>query len=393
MKRPAETIKSLSILARYLPSEDTIRFAWRGLRRFHNAAALAARVMADRGIPEKHERNVKKQMLQIRYCLIQAKEYFDAAEVASLATKGVQLYYCCMSLALAQILWKGTGDDSLDKMRQQHRHHGLDFVRPDKLSADLAVAGAQLVARPNVREGTRVGTFELWHRTARHLPLVGMIQRMGPAGAVKSLGPILLSRDERLPELGEAGVTLLECVERAPGTMAHLATLGMPSHLVRSTFTEQIGERDDGTADVNISMTVHPARAERIDQIKESIAFDANAVDRVSMTEFRSGFALSWSGNTGTADFRGVFPEGFSITPTETYLLGHDDPLNEFGYLYAGLYICGMFSRYYPDMWQKEIETSSDLSLCIEYFLQETRERLALLTLMELESACYVRRD
>src|SRR3546814_20071126 len=75
-----------------LPNGDYTQFAWRALRKFHNVPSCTSIIIERRSVPKKHERNVRKQMEQLRFSLIQAQEYFDAAETASAATKPLQLY-------------------------------------------------------------------------------------------------------------------------------------------------------------------------------------------------------------------------------------------------------------------------------------------------------------
>lgn len=390
MKRPPEGVGLTTYAPRYLPSEDATKFAWRGLRRFHNAEALVTRVMGERKIPERYEPDVKKQMLQLRYCLIQAREYFDAAEVASLSTRGVQLYYCCMSLALAQILWKGTGDVSLDRARQEHQHHGLGFAFPPKLAGDFRTDAASMLAKPNIQARGRLGTFELWHQSARQQPLLGITTRRLLSGGIQGgLETILATRDERMPEIPVQGISLLECVRYLPAMTLHLATFDEHSALVRAVLRREDLEKPDGSLDLTYKIIVQPGEPARVEAIREGIGFDANLTSDVDCYDFPIGFSVTWRCNS-RAQFGATIPDGFCVSAVETYLAGHGRPLNEFGYLYAGLYICGMFSRYYPDLWQKEIERSSDLSICIEFFLETARDRLALLTLMELESVSFV---
>ena len=67
-----------------------------------------------------------------------------------------------MSLALAEILFKQSGNSSLDKARAENRHHGLSMTTGGiARGADLADSAANLRAIPMEVEGKRKGTFEL----------------------------------------------------------------------------------------------------------------------------------------------------------------------------------------------------------------------------------------
>jgi hypothetical protein len=338
---------------RYLPSQDVTEFAWRGLRRFHNSDVMASNVIKVLKIDPKHKDNVKKQMLQLRYCLMQAREYFEAAEVASLSTKAVQLYYCCMSLALAQILWKMDGNSSLDKLREEHRHHGLDLAFPSKIASDLATAAGEMVARQMGGPGKRKGTFSIWHRCVRQLSTVGFSRRyLLEGGSQTRLEVLMNARDIPIPELPAGGVSLLQCIRHIPSIIGHISTLGIMTNLVRASIEREVHEEADGDPLVAYSLTVQPGLKDRIEEIRKDIYFDANGVDKVELVEFPSGFSVTWRFKASMR-FGAILPEGFPTTPTEYQLVGHDPYLNEFGYLYVGLYICGMLSRYYPDFGKK----------------------------------------
>ncbi len=149
-----------------IPATDLERFGWTGLRRFHNVEAIQTKISDLHRVPRNNQ-NVKKQANQLRYCLQQAREYFDAAKTVSRATKPVLLYYSVMNLALAEILLKQDGNSSLDKAREQHRHHGLtfEFGGDGKHASTLGKHASALSARPAVRPVSgapleRFGTFE-----------------------------------------------------------------------------------------------------------------------------------------------------------------------------------------------------------------------------------------
>ncbi|RTE88481.1 YaaC family protein [Bradyrhizobium sp. LVM 105] len=116
-------------------------FAWSSLRKFQNIDLLAKILIEMHQVPTKYHDDARKQAQQIRYCLIQAREYFAAASSVSTATRPNLLYYGTMSLALAEILFKQSGDSSLDKAREENRHHGLTMtVGSTKRGADLSFA-------------------------------------------------------------------------------------------------------------------------------------------------------------------------------------------------------------------------------------------------------------
>jgi hypothetical protein len=204
---------------------DVSRYAWSHLRRFQNVPFVAKTISQLQALPSKEKSNVKKQAEQIRACLQQAEEYFEAAQAVSLVTRPNLLYYSVMSLALAEILMKQSGESSLDKARAEHRHHGLSLtvggLRKDASALD-AVAGA-MRAVPVSRSGVRSGTFELWHRSARELPVRGVVHQ----GNLTSYRVALTAIDQRLPPSRAGGITLLDCLKFIPGVMDVLPLYGV----------------------------------------------------------------------------------------------------------------------------------------------------------------------
>jgi hypothetical protein len=226
--------------AALVPSRDASLYAWAGIRRFQNVHFVEEIITGLHGLTAKHKHNVRKQATQIRYALTQAKEYFDAAATVKLATKPNLLYYSIMSLALAEILMKQTGESSLDKARAQHRHHGLELrVKSTSNSIDLKTASASLIAKPLVQKGERFGTFELWHRSCRETPICGTrttTTHEDSTGRVNSVSFLMGSADVRLPLLSENGLSLFECFVATPGMYDFLQDHGIMPQVPSNTW-------------------------------------------------------------------------------------------------------------------------------------------------------------
>ena len=67
-----------------------------------------------------------------------------------------------------------------------------------------------------------------------------------------------------------------------------------------------------------------------------------------------------------------------------------DQPLNEFGYLYVALFIAGNYTRYFPDKWLMDVETSTPLAVAIEELTELAEWRAPWLCLGELARTCFV---
>jgi hypothetical protein len=195
---------------RKVRTPDQAAFAWSTLRKYQNVDSVANKLMKIHSVPHKRRDNVRKQAQQLRYCMIQAREYFTAAEAVSIATKPNLLYYGTMSLALAEILFKQSGNSSLDKARTEHRHHGLSMtVGGFPKEASLETSANLIRAIPMEADGKRKGTFELWHRSSREHPLVGLSNsHFAQGGTTSGLEVIFGAIDEPYRPLSPNGITL-----------------------------------------------------------------------------------------------------------------------------------------------------------------------------------------
>ena len=225
-----------------ISSENIQNFAWSGLRQYHNIRITAEQHARLHNVSPTAQ-NIKKQAAQLRDCLLQAKEYYDASKVVTLATKPVLMYYSVLSLAIAEILMKNNGDLSLDRARIDHNHHGLNF-RTDLTKGDipdLNHSAQRLRAVPSVRKDAtgrlqRFGTFEIWHRGAREYPVSGYTEFVNQNDLFRQVTfrSILHPSDDMLMQLGSSGVSLLDCVKYIPSLILVLNRLGIKSSSVRT---------------------------------------------------------------------------------------------------------------------------------------------------------------
>jgi hypothetical protein len=376
--------------ATVVPSADVSRYAWAGLNRFQNVGFVEQQLCHLHGLSRSDRQNARKQAKQIRYALIQAKEYFDAAAAVTLATKPNLLYYCIMSLAVAEILLKQTGESSLDAAREQHRHHGLTLSAVNiSRDAKLETASAALVAKPLIRESAqRFGTFELWHRSCRGTPSCGDITSSSRGATSITFNAILASADQRLPLLPDTGITLLECLRASPGMMTFLPRFGITPDLVRckvvlqrdETANPQPNRRDQ------YALIIHPDNEQVIQHFIENVQIRPSDVERVNFFPGNpppSGVLTIWADQN---DAPGMFrcPNGSMWRKGECRFWPSHRPLNEFGYLYVALHILGNYARYYPDKWLLDVELKSDLALAVEELVHIAEQRMALLTFGEL---------
>jgi hypothetical protein len=279
-------------------------------------------------------------------------------------------------------LLKQDGDSSLDRAREQHRHHGLtfEFASTGSQALPLAKHASLLRARPAIYPVNEVlerfGTFELWHRSCRALPLVGMLNDYTQNVHLTRFQTLLTQDDKRLPLLQRSGITLLECLSSLP-RMRHLVNdYGIVPDMVRATLT---ATHRPGTPPMT-QIIIQPTNQEKVDQFLDNMQFNANSGDQVNLQYLPNGGIITLHGDYGHCRIQ----HGLALDTKNTYFWPKAQPLNEFGMMYVALYISGNYARYYPDFWIRDVETHAALALAVEELIHVAEKTMALLTLSEL---------
>jgi hypothetical protein len=360
---------------------DVAKYAWMRLTHYQNVEAVARQIMTLHALPERHRTNARRQATQIRQCLMQAREYFEAAQVVSLATRPVLLYYSIMSLALCEILFKQTADSRLERLRDEHGCHGLSLSLASQtgLTDTLQESAATLIAKPqSAKNGSARGTFEVWRRSSRELPMSGLLtQSIAGAQATTSGQAVLgVGIDQEPPHFPIPGRSLLSVLQGLPQMAELLYGYGVLPQLVRAKCT--------ATSDMHhtnriTQITVHPGPQHLIDDFANLISLPSSEASKIQVHELPAGLIFSYP-----QDVRLSLPWCVCIDTKTVWLSTRQESLNEFGLLYVGLHIAGNFARYYPDKWLSHIEASSPLALAIDKLTETAFERAPLLTLCEL---------
>jgi hypothetical protein len=367
---------------------DLTRYAWSGLRSFQNVKFVEGEIIRIHELDNSQRQNAKKQAAQLRDCLLQAKEYFDAAGVVSLATKPVLLYYAIMSLALAEILFKQSGDSSLDRAREQHKSHGLEFHFDNAAidRYDLRESASLLSARPSTRGGNaRFGTFELWHRSAREMPLGAMIQVAFPNGVgTNRFGGVLSGLDDLFRPIPEGGLSFFDCIASLPGMLDFVRNYDLLPSIVRGQFSV-VDRQDAQPNSIRFELIVHPVAPEMMVAFQAGVRVAPEFQGRLTFTAIPAGGGIyRWTSFPPDDLVTITLPHGSMWSQSEIRFWPTTPPLNEFGYLYVALFIAGSYARYFPDKWMRDIEETTPLALAVEHLIEIAERRMALLTLSEL---------
>ncbi|MGN6284519.1 MAG: YaaC family protein [Afipia sp.] len=363
---------------------DPAAYAWANLRRFQNVEFTTEKIIEAQQVRPDHRKNVRKQAEQIRFCLLQAREYFSAAQSVSLATKPNLLYYGTMSLALAEILFKQSGDSSLDRAREQNRHHGLTMTVSGKTqNMSLKSAASRLRAAPIA---IRRGTFELWHRTSREAPIGGICARSTESGGTLDRYEILMAPYDRpYQAFPDSGMSLADCLRGLPLFMEHAHHTDLDDEFTCGfcrNFVDLQKRRS------RLTMTIHPSTTN--ETVFERIRMPGNDIHQLKTKAVGEGLILEFVGDEENGDPKFDLPPAATINTREWRMWSSPTSLNEFGYLYVALHIAGNYARYYPDQWLQDVEASNPLSLAIEELCNIAEFRAPWLSLCELSQILYV---
>jgi hypothetical protein len=165
------------------------------------------------------------------------------------------------------------------------------------------------------------------------------------------------------------------------------ASFGIEPDIVRARLTLTKTHSPQRSA---FDLVVHPGPSETLSRFLENVQFHPADGERVSFLEMPSGGIIGWSRQSDEEPVRFRVTSGTSWTPDEIRFWVSDQPLNEFGFIYLALYIAGNYARYFPDLWMRDVERSSQLALVIEELLAMAADRMPLLALSVLERVYFV---
>ncbi len=376
---------------RTITPADQGRFAWSALAKYQNVGHTVNAIDRLHGLNGVGKKNIVKQAEQIRYCLIQAAEYRRAAETVGLSTRPLLYYYCAMSLALAQILMKGSGDFSLDRARGKNAHHGLTLKGAESIRSLSSFSDICSLIRAVPLEhadGRRFGTFELWHQLARDLPDAGMVKRKFENGVSETFEPLGVPNDERFPLIPYSGLSLLDCYKCLPQMKEFLNQHGVSSSVVKANISM---EHDQIKKIAKLNLILQPTSHVALMSVYEKVKFRTYRESTTQVHDYGDGCAIRiTTKDDDSEEFH--LPSSVQTSFDCIYLYSDLDCLNEFGLFYVSLYILGNYARYFPDQWMKDVEGYSSMALAADELMVHADHRLSLLTLAELDRCVFLPR-
>jgi hypothetical protein len=150
---------------KWITTDNIYAETWRELSEYTNIELVCRNLALRHGLPlsKKEEENHRKQAQQARVCVLQAKEYMEAARASSIFTSPNHTYYSITALASLMLLVLGDGTKSLDYLRKdrKNRSHGLEFSTTCTLSDAAASVNLLRSSSAAVLEN---GHFANWYK-------------------------------------------------------------------------------------------------------------------------------------------------------------------------------------------------------------------------------------
>jgi hypothetical protein len=356
---------------------------WRRLLEFANIEIAEEAISFRHGeAPDKRRRQqYRKQASQLRVALLQAHEYFDAAEKTSLITSPNHVYYGLLSLASAVMLLLGTGEHSYDALRAntRSRHHGLVFtVGP---SARAAGQGTELLRASHVEIIDR-GHFPTWHSLLpRQLVAIGLVRRHHHHSQdimMAPLGADILADTRAI--IGRK-VTIIDALRHLPDLASDLGRYGID--VIHTLGGHELAIRPGGER-IHTWILRNAGSNRRLLDLLERFCFRSPAIDAITVSpnielSDTSGCVVRFTESPAANAFS--WPSGRLTCDGELVMYAEDVDTHEFVDLYIAAFGLSMLSRYFPDLWIVCLDAHCKSAKIIEAFTALARRKAPILAL------------
>lgn len=369
---------------RWIVTDDIYAETWRQLLEYSNLELTTDVIVRRHGEPtsKSHRDNLAKQAAQARVCVLQAKEYFDAARTASLFTSPNHSYYGAVALASLMMLVLGDGTRSLDYLRTDNKnnHHGLDLTTGcNAKSASVAIA----LAEQSRVEILKFGHFSNWYKI---LPLRGSVsalvrQSFGSTSStfMQTIGGYDVPVFDTVAGTKK---TLLDLLKFLPDLDADLQRFGISA--IRSRTSHEVLQEPESLT--THTWRIHGCRSEaELGALLEKFAITSRYSDALT-------FEGPDNAKSGIVSIRLNCPKELGIKwPGSRDTMNHDTisyadvtETHEITDLYLVAYQLSMLSRYFPDIWVRCLESQCRAAKLIERASEIIAKKVPILALSML---------
>lgn len=371
----------------WITCENTYDEVWRRLMEYANVELATSAIENFHGkAPNKRvAANYRKQAEQTRVCLLQAREYFEAARLSSLVTQPNHLYYGIVALSSACMLIRGDGSHSLDFLRRDNKnaHHGLDFT----FSSDQkrAKEGLSLLENSYVRVCPN-GHFFNWYSTlSPSIAVHGLETQVTATTEVKRLVEIGSYDIPKFSELVGIKEDLMFLTKRLPDLHSELGRYGVDLAFARGDHDIRT---DTGTGNQEHTFTFHHAPSH--DALLGVV--DQFSCDSGVNFEYKI-MAGKTNGSVGTRKDKNwafSYPNSRTTGDHKTIFYAEDINSPEVVDLYVISFCLSMLSRYYPDIWVSFLESHCKGAKLVERIVMLLLRRTPNLILNQISGRDYI---
>ena len=355
-------------MIQWITTSNPSKECWRRLLEFTNAeyAVQVIESLHGEGDSKSDKSNYNKQAQQIRASILQAKEYFDAAERASVITSPNHLYYGMVSLSSAVMLLRGDGRFSLDRLRQDpsNRNHGLDFTT--SATRVTCREGVSLLETSRVRtrnSGHLVNWLRCLPPAHSYVPARVVIHTSSQTASQRIEGFGARLSENVLPDAG----ALLELMRPLPDLLETLLRFGVDSHASRMSIEVNT------SVDRSISRTqvfLHRASSSAaLAALLDQFLFCSSMTERVAWEVTESAAVITFDKPSGCVE-NYKFPDTRLSENGALIAYAYDLKVPEFVDAYRVAYGLSNLARYFPDLWVSSIESHCRASKLVERFVE-----------------------
>lgn len=362
----------------WITTDNVSEEAWRNLLEYANQELALEAIISRHGEPtEKNLENYRKQARQLRASILQAKEYFDAAETSSLITSPNHLYYGMVSLCSSIMLLLGSGEKALDRLRRDrnNNNHGLEF------STDSNEKTCKVGL--NILENTFVtvrnsGFFLQWYST---LPVrtgtYALIKKSDANGnSMTNRGLVGDDLHFTVEQMIGHKSSLIELFKTIPDLNSSSKRYGINAVSSRIDLEVMVDANNVFEYEWRIHGTDSPESLQKIleqfvitDEIKSSIRISDNKLSAIVTAKVPKMVGFSYPSYRETINNN-------KIAYATNQLNSH-----EIVDSYFLSYALSMLSRYFPDIWVSCLESHCKAAKLIERFIFTLAQKAPVMTL------------
>ncbi|WP_321841821.1 YaaC family protein [Burkholderia cepacia] len=308
--------------------------------------------------------NYKKQATQVRVCILQAKEYFDAARASSIFTSPNHCYYGAVALASVMMLILGDGRKSLDYLRVDNKncHHGLDFNTGCNASA---AASAISLLEQSYAKVMPFGQFANWYGVLPEKGAVaGLIKRLGQGHTQISREGIGTYSVDEFDAISGSNFRMIDLLKYLPDLGDDLDRFGMDVVRSRSSAEVYIDEMGNMT----YQWAIHSCRpSSRVDELLHGFSCPSRFYDNFEFYGVEGGDSGIVKFKTMSGEYSGLkWPDTRETMNHDVIAYAESIGRHEIVDLYIVAYQLSMLSRYFPDIWIACIESQCRAAKIVE---------------------------